>query len=112
MKSLLRLIFCFLFLLGWGLAAVSLHVVRYGEWKFGIVPKNRLSIDDTYTDVRGWSADDALKHADLVARLAAADKANWLTEAEPLADSPATTPAEPEEPAKPRPAPVRPQTPR
>ena len=50
-KTLFRLIVLVLLLGGWGLAALSLHVVRTPQ-TLTIVPKNRLGIVDTVVDVR------------------------------------------------------------
>jgi hypothetical protein len=87
MRSLFRLFFTLLLLIGWGLAAASVHVVRFSERGFGIVPKNRLGIDQTYVDVRTWSVTEPANHPDFVARLTAAGKLHWLS-------NPAEMPAE------------------
>lgn len=80
MLSTLKTILVLILLAGWGLAALSLHVVRLteGTVPIGIIPKNRLGIDDTYVDVRNWSATDLPSHADFVKRVLATDKAHWL----------------------------------
>lgn len=77
MKTLFRLIVLVLLLGGWGLAALSLHVVRTPQ-TLTIVPKNRLGIVDTVVDTRGWSLDDAAEHPDVVARLLELDKIDLI----------------------------------
>jgi hypothetical protein len=78
MKSLFRLIVLVLLLVGWGLAALSLYVVRTPE-KIGIVTKTNLHWRDTYVDTRQWTIDDVAKHPALVDRLIKADKTNLLS---------------------------------
>jgi len=55
-------------LAGWALAALSLHVVRTANG-VQLIPKNKLSIDDTYVDVRQWTSDDEDKHPAFYARV-------------------------------------------
>src|SRR5471030_58834 len=70
MKTIFRLIFCLLLLAGWGLAALSLHVVRTNEQiPVTLVPKDRLGVTDTYVDTRNWTTDDVEQHPELVSRL-------------------------------------------
>ena len=76
-KTLFRLIVLVLLLAGWGLAALSLHVVRTPE-TLTIVPKNRLGITDTVVDTRNWTLDDAVNHPDVVARLLDLDKTSLI----------------------------------
>jgi hypothetical protein len=78
MKSLFRLIVLLLLLVGWGLAALSLYVVRTPE-KVGILTKSNLHWRDTYVDTRTWTIDDIAKHPVLVDRLIKADKTNLLS---------------------------------
>jgi hypothetical protein len=77
LKSLIALIL----LAGWGVAALSVHVVRITDdhYWIGVVPKNRLGIADTYVDVTQWTAADVYAHPDLVRRLIATDKGSWLS---------------------------------
>jgi hypothetical protein len=62
------------FLGGWGLAALSLHVVRTPE-KIGLIPKDRLGFTDTFVDARKWTLSDASAHPELIRRVIEADKA-------------------------------------
>lgn len=66
------------FLGGWGLAALSLHVVRTPD-KIGLLPKDRLGVFDTYVDARTWTLADLPAHAPLVKRMLQADKADWFS---------------------------------
>ena len=51
MKSIIRLFVCLLLIVGWGLAALSLHVIRTpGEIPISLVTKDRFGITDTYVD--------------------------------------------------------------
>ncbi|MGF1632265.1 MAG: hypothetical protein ACFCVE_00305 [Phycisphaerae bacterium] len=66
---------------GWGLAAMSLHVVRTGERSVVLVPKETLSIrtiPDTYVDVRGWTLQDVQDHPELAKRLIEAGRSDVL----------------------------------
>ncbi|HEY1629467.1 MAG TPA: hypothetical protein VGF52_06390, partial [Tepidisphaeraceae bacterium] len=63
MKTIFRMIFCSLLLAGWGLAALSLHVVRTADQiPITLVPKDQLGITDTYVDTRNWTMDDVAQH--------------------------------------------------
>jgi len=61
LKSLINLIGVVLCLGGWAVAALCVHIVRVPdagnpqESKLVIVPKNRLGLEDTYVDARGWT---------------------------------------------------------
>jgi hypothetical protein len=77
MKTLFRLVFCGLLLAGWGLAALSLHVVRTPT-AIGLVPKSRLGIVDTYVDTRHWKMADVADHPLLVRRLLDSGQADLL----------------------------------
>lgn len=80
MLNTLKTLVILILLAGWGVAGMSLHVVRIPDatiW-FGVVPKNRLGIADTYLDVRSWTVQDVYQHPDLVRRLIATDKTHWL----------------------------------
>ncbi len=68
MKTMFRMVFCLLLLTGWGLAALSLHVVRTPT-AIGLIPKNRLGIIDTYVDTRHWTMADAAEHPLVVQRV-------------------------------------------
>src|SRR4051794_17002046 len=81
MKTLFRLIVLVLLLVGWGLAALSLYVVRTPE-KIGIVTKSRLDWRDTYVDTRTWTLEDAANHPFLVERLIKGGKTDLLAHVE------------------------------
>lgn len=80
MKTMFRLILLVIVLGGWALSALSLHVVRLHDslYVIGIVPKNRLHWDDTYLDIRTWTAAEVHQHPDFVRRTIAAGKTDWL----------------------------------
>src|SRR5215207_7270535 len=80
MKATFRLIVALMLLIGWGLAASSLHVVRTGGAPV-VIPKNRIGIADTYVDVRNWTIQDVANHPAVVKRLIATEKADVLTAA-------------------------------
>jgi hypothetical protein len=69
MKSLFRLIVLVLLIAGWGLAALSLHVVRAQGDRIVLIPKQRLGITDTYVDARGWTISAIAEHEPLVQRI-------------------------------------------
>jgi hypothetical protein len=70
MKTLFRLVFLGFMLSGWGLAALSLHVIRTPT-EIGLIPKDRLGIVDTYVDTRTWKIADAASHPLVVSRVLA-----------------------------------------
>jgi len=76
MKTLFRSVFLVLFLAGWGLAALSLHVVRAQGDKIVLIPKDRVGVQDTYVDARTWTAQDVADHPALVKRILQSGKAN------------------------------------
>jgi hypothetical protein len=79
MKSIFRLFVLVLLVVGWGLAALSLHVIRTpDEVPITLVPKDQFGIKDTYVDTRKWTLDDAAEHPQLVAKLIESGKANVL----------------------------------
>jgi hypothetical protein len=79
MKTIVRLIFCSLLLAGWGLAALSLHVVRTSDQiPITLVPKEELGITDTYVDTRKWTLDDIAQHPLVVQKLINSGKADVL----------------------------------
>jgi hypothetical protein len=76
----LKLIFVLILLAGWGLFALTVHVVRLTDEQYwvGVIPKDRLHYRDTYLDVRNWTVDDVAAHPDFVRRLIATGKGHWL----------------------------------
>lgn len=66
--SLFRFVVAMILLAGWGLAALSLYVVRTAGG-VQVVTKNKLSLVDTYIDVRHWNSDDEEKHSAFYARV-------------------------------------------
>ncbi len=48
-------------LAGWGLASLSVYVVRTAGG-VQVITKNKLSLVDTYVDVRTWNSADEEKH--------------------------------------------------
>jgi len=83
-KSIVRFVSLLLILSGWIVAGLCLHVVRTPDpdhpqqSKLLIVPKNRLDVNDTYVDARGWTMQDVTDHPMLVLRLLEAGKAEQL----------------------------------
>jgi hypothetical protein len=73
-RTIFRLTFWSVFLAGWGLAALSLHVVRTPS-KIGLIPKEHLGFTDTFVDARTWKLSDLSAHPDLVQRVLEADRA-------------------------------------
>ena len=84
MKSIVRFVSLLLILSGWIVAGLCLHVVRTPDpdnpqqSKLLVVPKNRLGVNDTYVDARGWTMQDVTEHPMLVLRLLEAGKAEQL----------------------------------
>ena len=90
LKLAWRLIFLTLFLAGWGIAALAIHVVvvpangsssASGDgdgFHVLVIPKNRFAIKDTYADTRGWTAEEAARHEALMSRLVEAGQADEL----------------------------------
>ena len=70
---MLKLFIAVVLLAGWGLAALSLHVVRTPAG-LTILPKDSLAITDTYADTRNWKAVELAEHKPLLARLVATDR--------------------------------------
>lgn len=83
MKALIRTLTVLLLIAGWGLAALSLHVIRTSgsPRQFIVVPKNRLTLQDTYVDTRSWTIDDAARHPAVVQRLIDTGKFQVLSHA-------------------------------
>src|SRR5688500_14977088 len=79
MKTLFRFFVLVLLIGGWGLAALSVHVVRTpGEIPVTVVTKDRLGIRDIYVDTTKWTMDDVPKHPAVVERLIESGKAETL----------------------------------
>ncbi len=79
MKSIFRLFVLVLLLVGWGLAALSLHVIRTKEQiPITLVTKDRLGIADTWVDTTMWTMDDVGKHPIVVERLLRSHKTDVL----------------------------------
>lgn len=76
-KTLFRMVVVVLLLAGWGLAALSLHVIRTPQ-TVTVVPKNRLGLSDTFVDTREWTLEQAGGHARVVERLIEVEKAAVL----------------------------------
>ena len=72
-----KIIFVFLFVLGWGLAASALHVVWTGSSVI-VIPKDRIGVSETYADITRWTADDVATHPNVSRRLVATGKAEAL----------------------------------
>jgi len=77
MKTMFRLVFCGLLLAGWGLAGLSLHVVRTPT-AIGLIPKSRLGVVDTYVDTRHWKMADVADHPLVVKRVLDSGQADLL----------------------------------
>jgi hypothetical protein len=83
-KSIVRLIVLVLLLSGWALSALCLYVVRVPDpdnpkqSKLIVVPKNELSINDTYVDARSWNMQEATNHPLLIMRIIYAGKADEM----------------------------------
>lgn len=79
MRTIFRFIVLLLLVVGWGLAAFSLHVVRTpDDIPITLVPKERFGLTDTYVDTRMWTLDDVAQHSELVEKLISAGKADVL----------------------------------
>jgi hypothetical protein len=81
MKTIVRLFVFGLVVVGWALAALSLHVVRTpgAPKEFVVVPKNRLHYIDTYVDTRAWTLDDVSNHPAVAQRLIDTGKTSALS---------------------------------
>jgi hypothetical protein len=79
MKAIFRLFVCLLLLVGWGLAALSLHVIRTpGDIPISLVPKENFSLRDTYVDTTQWTIDDVSQHPALVSKLLRVGKSDLI----------------------------------
>jgi hypothetical protein len=79
MKTIFRLLVFVLLVAGWGLAALSVHVVRTPEQvPVTLVTKQRLGIRDTYVDTTKWTLDDVSKHPGVVSQLINSQKVDAL----------------------------------
>jgi hypothetical protein len=75
MKGIFRLLVFLLLVGGWGLAALSLHVVRTpGQIPITLVTKHRLGIFDTWVDTTKWTLADVSKHPAVVEQLVRSGK--------------------------------------
>jgi hypothetical protein len=83
-KSLIRLLGLLLCLSGWVVVAFCVHIVRIPDpsnaqqSKLVVVPKNRLGLEDTYVDARGWTMADVTNHPLIVLRIMRAGQAEQL----------------------------------
>jgi hypothetical protein len=77
MKGFIRLVTLGLIVIGWGLAATAMHVVRT-PGSFILIPKDRLGFQDSYVDARLWTSTDLRQHPDVVARLIHLDRSEAL----------------------------------
>jgi hypothetical protein len=77
MKTLFRLVVGALLLTGWGLAGLSLHIVRTPT-AIGLIPKSRLGVVDTYVDTRHWKMSDVADHPLVVKRVLESGHADLL----------------------------------
>lgn len=82
-----RLLFLSLLIAGWTLALAALHVVVVpaesgsapnDEWRILLLPKNRLSLRNTFVDTRSWTPADAARQETLLSRLVEAGHASRL----------------------------------
>jgi hypothetical protein len=80
-KGIFRLIVTFLLVGGWALAASALHVVWTGDNKPVVIPKERLGVEDTYVNVKTWTASDVAAHPLVTKRLIATGHADVLAAA-------------------------------
>jgi hypothetical protein len=79
MKSLIRLVMLMLLLVGWSLAALSLHVMIVpGDIPIALITKSQMGFTDTYVDTRQWTPDDLPQHKALVDRLIGAGREKVL----------------------------------
>ena len=85
MLKTFKYVFVLAFVLGgWVLAAASLHVVRapatnkYIPVNLRVVTKDRLSFEHTWVDLTRWTAADAARNPEVVARLEGAGKGKLL----------------------------------
>jgi len=78
MKTLFRFAFLVLLVTGWGLAAMSVHVLRTPD-RISFIPKEEMSPFDSYVDTRMWTLDDAADHPAVVAKLVRANRQTLLS---------------------------------
>ena len=84
MKTIFRLLVFVLLVAGWGLAALSVHVVRTPEQvPVTLVTKERLGIRDTYVDTTKWTLDDVSKHPGVVEQLVRSGKVESIKHVAP-----------------------------
>ncbi len=75
MKTFIRIVVLLLLVGGWGLAASSLHLVRTQKDRVLLIPKQRLSLSETYVDARNWTLADVANHPAVVQRIIESGKA-------------------------------------
>ncbi len=68
------------------MASATMHVILYPPYLIGILPKDRMSFQDSFVDARNWTADDLVKHPVVVKRILSAGKTHWLTHVAKEAD--------------------------
>lgn len=86
MKTIWRLLIVAFMVGGWALSAAALHVIYTGN-RITLLPKERLSFNDTYVDPRGWTLNDVASHPLLTQRLIEAGKIDLLAHvADPKSD--------------------------
>jgi hypothetical protein len=97
MKKVFRLLVAAMLVGGWGLAALSLHVVRSPgspQWlgRITLLPKDRITWRQTWVDTTKWTSVDLVRNAAVVERIHKAQKDNVLRHVsgavEPVAPSP------------------------
>lgn len=84
MKWFFRGLLAVLLVGGWIVAARAVHIVHSkdvvsGQDRFGVIPKARWMLDDTYVDVRAWTPADLTAHRDFVRRLSDSPKVDLLS---------------------------------
>ena len=87
MKAIFRLFVFILLVAGWGLAALSVHVVRTPDQiPITILTKNRLDWRETYTDTTKWTMEDVPRHPLLIERILQTGKSDVLNHVVDLKD--------------------------
>ena len=80
MKATFRLVVTVLLLVGWGLAASSLHVVWNGDQPV-LLTKDHLGLRDTFVNASHWTPADLANHPALAKRLIATGRTDVLPNA-------------------------------
>ena len=79
MKAIFRLFVLILLVAGWGLAALSLHVIRTKEQiPITLITKDKFGLTDTWVDTTTWTMQDVAKHPIVVERLIRSHKTDVL----------------------------------